>query len=245
MRRKSFGTIAMMPHGFYREEIIAAMAQSRAGQRRRARRQTARARGGVPIAGRRLTVQNLGMAHEFTDSYIRDAVRVFRMYKRLGEGALAQISDEELTIALDPESNSIAIIVKHMGGNMCSRWTDFLTTDGEKPDRNRDAEFRAPARTRVELMGQWDAGWKCVFDALAPLTDGDLGRTVVIRNQLHSVMQAVNRQLAHYCYHVGQIVFLSKHFASDHWTSLSVPRGKPAEINSRMQAGAPSKLPEK
>jgi Protein of unknown function (DUF1572) len=234
-----------MPHGFYREEIIAAMAQSRAGQRRRARSPAARSGGGAPIAGRRLAVQNLGMTHEFTDSYISDAARVFRMYKRLGERALAQISDEQLTIALDTESNSIAIIVKHMSGNMRSRWTDFLTTDGEKPDRNRDAEFRSPATTRVELMGQWDAGWKCVFDALAPLTDADLGGTVLIRNELHSVMQAVNRQLAHYCYHVGQIVFLAKHFASDHWTSLSVPRGKSAEIHSRMQAGAASKLPEK
>jgi Protein of unknown function (DUF1572) len=185
------------------------------------------------------------MAHEFTDSYITDAARVFRMYKRLGEGALAQISDEALTIALDSESNSIAIIVKHLTGNMRSRWTDFLTTDGEKPDRNRDAEFRSPATTRVELMAQWEAGWKCVFDALAPLTDADLGRTVSIRNQLHSVTQAVNRQLAHYSYHVGQIVFLAKHLASDHWTSLSIPRGKSREINSRMQAGEASKLPEK
>jgi Protein of unknown function (DUF1572) len=118
------------------------------------------------------------MAHEFTDSYITDAARVFRMYKRLGEGALEQISDEALTIALDSESNSIAVIVKHMTGNMRSRWTDFLTTDGEKPDRNRDTEFRSPATTRVELMAEWEAGWKCVFDALAPLTDADLGRTV-------------------------------------------------------------------
>lgn len=177
------------------------------------------------------------MAHEFTNSYIADAIRVFRMYKRLGEGALGQTPDEALTTALDSESNSIAIIVKHMAGNMRSRWTDFLTTDGEKADRHRDTEFESPAATRAELMGQWEVGWKCVFDALEPLTEADLGRTVLIRNEPHSVMQAVNRQLAHYSYHVGQIVFLAKHFASDHWTTLSVPRGKSAEINLRTEAG--------
>ena len=177
------------------------------------------------------------MAHEFTNSYMADAIRVFRMYKRLGEGALAQASDEALTAVLDSESNSIAIIVKHMAGNMRSRWTDFLTTDGEKANRLRDTEFESPAATRTDLMAQWDVGWKCVFDALEPLTEADLGRTVLIRNEPHSVMQAVNRQLAHYSYHVGQIVFLAKHFASDHWTTLSVPRGKSAEINLRAKAG--------
>ena len=177
------------------------------------------------------------MAHEFTNSYMADAIRVFRMYKRLGEGALAQTSDEALTSVLDSESNSIAIIVKHMAGNMRSRWTDFLTTDGEKANRHRDTEFESPAATRADLIAQWDVGWKCVFDALEPLTEADLGRTVLIRNEPHSVMQAVNRQLGHYSYHVGQMVFLAKHFASDHWMSLSVPRGKSAEINLRAQAG--------
>ena len=166
------------------------------------------------------------MAHEFTNSYMADAIRVFRMYKRLGEGALAQTSDEALTSVLDSESNSIAIIVKHMAGNMRSRWTDFLTTDGEKPDRHRDTEFESPAMTRAELSAQWEAGWKCMFDALAALSDTDLERTVEIRKQPHSVMQAINSQLTHYAYHVGQIVFLSKHFAAAQWTTLTMPRKK-------------------
>ena len=180
------------------------------------------------------------MAHEFTNSYMADAIRVFRMYKRLGEGAVAQTSDEALTAVLDSESNSIAIIVKHMAGNMRSRWTDFLTTDGEKANRHRDTEFESPAATRTDLIAQWDAGWKCVFDALEPLTEADLGRTVLIRNEPHSVMQAVNRQLAHYSYHVGQIVFLAKHLRSGEWKSLSIPRRKSAEFNSRVAAGEAS-----
>lgn len=147
-------------------------------------------------------------------------------YKRLAERAMAQAADEALTSALDAEGNSIAIIVKHMSGNMRSRWTNFLTTDGEKPDRNRDSEFEAPAATRAELMAQWEAGWKYVFDALGALTDADLGRTVLIRKEPHSVMQAINRQVAHYSYHAGQIVFLAKHFAADRWMSLSMPRKK-------------------
>jgi uncharacterized protein DUF1572 len=185
-----------------------------------------RARPRAPIAASRQRMQNAAVAHEFTDSYLADAVRVFQSYKRLGESAMAQIPDEALTIALDAESNSIAIIVKHMAGNMRSRWTDFLTTDGEKPSRNRDTEFESTAAARAELTAQWEAGWKCVFDALEPLSDVDLGRTVLIRNQPHSVMQAINRQLAHYSYHVGQIVFLAKHFAGEHWTALSMPRRK-------------------
>jgi hypothetical protein len=142
---------------------------------------------------------------------------------------MAQCPDEGLFILLDAESNSIAIIVKHMAGNMRSRWRDFLTTDGEKPDRNRDTEFEAPPKTRVELMEMWEGGWKYVFDALEPLTDADLTRTVMIRSEPHSVMQAINRQVAHYAHHVGQIVFLAKHFATKagkKWESLSVPRGQ-------------------
>ena len=165
-----------------------------------------------------------GMPHEFTTSYLQDSLSVFRGYKTLAERAMAQVSDDQLFAALDGEMNSIAIIVKHMAGNMRSRWTDFLTTDGEKPDRHRDSEFEEPAAGRQELMAQWERGWQCVFDAIGPLTDDDLGRTVTIRGEPHSVMQAINRQIAHYANHVGQIVLLGKHFASDNWQSLTIPR---------------------
>ncbi|HEV2387028.1 MAG TPA: DUF1572 domain-containing protein [Candidatus Acidoferrales bacterium] len=180
------------------------------------------------------------MAHEFTTSYLRDSLAVFRLYKRLAERALEQIPDDALFVTLDPESNSIAIIVKHMAGNMRSRWTDFLTSDGEKPDRNRDSEFEAPPATRAELMAMWEAGWRRVFDALEPLADADLARTVRIRTEPHSVMQAINRQIAHYSYHVGQIVYLAKHFGSANWKALTVPRRKSAEFNRRVAAGEAS-----
>ena len=136
--------------------------------------------------------------------------------------------------------NSIALIVKHMTGNMRSRWTDLLTTDGEKPDRNRDSEFVAPPATREELRAVWEDGWKYVFGALEPLTDADLGRTVTIRGEAHSVMQAINRQLAHYPYHCGQIVMLAKHFRGEHWKSLTVPKNKSAEFNKAVSSGEKS-----
>jgi hypothetical protein len=176
------------------------------------------------------------MTLEFTTSYIEDALAVFRYYKRLAERAMEQVTDEQLFVAIDQEANSIAVIVKHMTGNMRSRWTDFLTTDGEKPDRDRDSEFVGPPSTRQELMAAWEDGWNRVFSAIEPLTDADLGRTVTIRGEAHSVMQAINRQLAHYPHHVGQIVFLAKHFAGDHWQSLSVPRNKSAEFNRKVAA---------
>ena len=168
------------------------------------------------------------MAHEFTTSYLKDSVDLFHYYKRLGDRAIEQAPDEALFATLDPESNSIAIIVKHMTGNMHSRWTDFLTADGEKPDRNRDAEFEAPPETRAEMMALWESNWKLVFDALATLVETDLSRTVRIRGEAHSVMQAINRQIGHYAYHVGQIVYLAKHFAGSKWNSLTVPRHKSA-----------------
>ena len=180
------------------------------------------------------------MALEFTTSYIHDSLALFRMYKRLGEGAMAQVGDGDLFVELAPEANSIAIVVKHMAGNMRSRWTDFLTSDGEKPDRNRDSEFVDPPATRAALIEMWEAGWAIVFQALEPLTDEDLGRTVLIRGEAHSVMQAINRQVAHYSYHVGQMVLLAKHFASDRWQSLSVPRNKSAEFNRKVTAGEAS-----
>jgi hypothetical protein len=164
------------------------------------------------------------MAVEFTTSHLKDSIALFRYYKNLAERAMAQAQSEHLFAALDPEMNSVAIIVKHMVGNMRSRWTDFLTTDGEKPDRNRDSEFVEPAATREALLAQWEDGWRVVFGALESLTENDLGRTVTIRGESHSVTQAINRQIAHYAYHCGQIVLLVKHFEHANWRSLTIPR---------------------
>lgn len=180
------------------------------------------------------------MALKFTTSYIEDALAVFHQYKQLGERAMQQVNDEQLFALLDDESNSIAIIVKHMTGNMRSRWTDFLTTDGEKPTRNRDSEFVDPPATREALLRDWEEGWGLVFRAIEPLTDSDLTRTITIRGEAHSVMQAINRQLAHYPQHVGQIVLLAKHYAGERWQSLSVPRNKSAEFNHKVAAGEAS-----
>lgn len=180
------------------------------------------------------------MTLEFTTSYVEDALAIFRQYKLLGEKAMAQVADEQLFATLDEEANSIAIIVKHMTGNMRSRWTDFLTSDGEKPTRNRDSEFVDPPATRDALIREWEAGWAKVFAAIEPLTDADLGRTVTIRGEAHSVMQAINRQLSHYPMHVGQIIFLAKHYAGAGWKTLSVPRNRSAEFNRKVAAGEAS-----
>ena len=180
------------------------------------------------------------MALEFTTSYLQDSLALFRYYKRLAERAMEQITDEQFLVPLDREANSIAIIVKHLAGNMRSRWTDFLTTDGEKSSRDRDREFVDPPSTRQDLLAAWEDGWNLLFAALEPLTDADLTRTVTIRGEAHSVMQAINRQLAHYPHHVGQIVLLAKHFACDHWQSLSVPRNQSAEVNRKVAAGEAS-----
>lgn len=185
-------------------------------------------------------MQNHDMALEFTTSYLKDSTTLLRYYKMLGERAMAQASDADLLTALDAESNSIAIIVKHLAGNMISRWTDFLTADGEKPGRDRDAEFVAPPQTRAEILAMWESAWKVVFDSLALLAEEDMGRTIRIRGEAHSVMQAINRQVAHYAYHIGQMVFIAKHLASDRWTSLSIPRGKSADFNSRVASGKAS-----
>ena len=180
------------------------------------------------------------MALEFTTSYIKDATDVFRMYKRLGDRAMEQVPDDALFAALDAESNSIAIIVKHVAGNMRSRWTDFLTSDGEKPDRNRDSEFEAAPKTRAELMELWESSWKILFGSLAILTDADLTRTITIRGEAHSVMQAINRNITHTAYHAGQIVFLAKHFAGSKWTALTIPRGKSGQFNAKVTSGKAS-----
>lgn len=174
------------------------------------------------------------MAHELTTSYVRDSLSLFRHYKNLAERAMEQVSDEQLVAALDGEMNSIAIIVKHLVGNMRSRWIDFLTSDGEKPDRKRDTEFENPPATRAALMNLWEEGWRCVFTALEPLSDTDMERTVEIRGEPHSVMQAIHRQIAHYAYHCGQIVFLAKHLQAKHWKALTVPRGRSEEFNQRV-----------
>jgi uncharacterized damage-inducible protein DinB len=176
------------------------------------------------------------MAHELTTSYLRDSLSLFRYYKKLSERAMEQVADEQLSAVLDGEMNSIALIVKHMTGNMRSRWTDFLNSDGEKPDRKRDTEFENPPATRAALMKLWEEGWHCLFSALESLSDADLDRTVEIRGEPHSVMQAINRQIAHYAYHCGQIVFLAKHLQSERWKSLSVPRGKSEVFNQKVAA---------
>jgi hypothetical protein len=180
------------------------------------------------------------MAHQFSTSYVEDSIGVFQYYKKLAERAMAQCPDGGLFTVLDAESNSIGIIVKRMSGNMRSRWTDFLTSDGEKPDRNRDTEFEAPPTTRAELMEMWERGWKLLLGALELLSDTDLTRTITIRTEPHSVMQAINRQVAHYSYHVGQIVHLARHFAGDKWQSLTIPKKKSAEFNRQVAAGEKS-----
>jgi hypothetical protein len=168
------------------------------------------------------------MASDLATHYLDEAHRQMRGHKRLAEGAMAQLKDNELFIALDPDANSIAVIVKHMAGNMRSRFTDFLTSDGEKPDRHRDQEFALdPATTtRADLTKWWEDGWARVFAAIEGLKPDDVRRNVTIRGESHTVMQAINRQIAHYAYHTGQIVFMAKHIRSGKWKTLSIPRGK-------------------
>jgi hypothetical protein len=182
----------------------------------------------------------VSVALKFTTDYFEDSLSLFRYYKKLGERAMAQVGDEQLLAVLDPEMNSISQIVKHLAGNMRSRWSDFLTRDGEKPDRHRDSEFEEPPATREALMKMWEAGWNCLFSALEPLGPADAGRKVTIRGEAHSVMQAINRQLAHYAYHVGQIVFLAKHLQHTGWKSLSIPRKQSDTFNQRVSAGEAS-----
>ncbi|MEO8025225.1 MAG: DUF1572 domain-containing protein [Bryobacteraceae bacterium] len=177
------------------------------------------------------------MAHQFSNSYVSDSLSIFRMYKRLADRAMEQCTDEQLYELIDSEANSIAVIVKHMAGNMRSRWTAFLTSDGEKPDRNRDSEFEDPPAGRADLMALWESGWASLFSALEPLTDNDLSRTITIRGEPHSVMQAINRQVAHYSMHTGQIVMLAKHFQGTEWKTLTVPKGKSEDFNNRVLAG--------
>jgi hypothetical protein len=196
----------------------------------------------VNVALQIMRTQNGLMAHQFSTSCLQDSIELFRYYKKLADRAIAQCPDQGLFATLDGESNSIALVVKHMTGNMRSRWTDFLTSDGEKPDRNRDSEFEEPPATREELLAMWERGWGYLFGALEPLVDADLGRSVAIRTEPHSVMQAIHRQIAHYSYHIGQIAFLAKHHAAvaGNWSALTIPRKKSADFNARVSSGQAS-----
>ena len=168
---------------------------------------------------------------EIIKNYHSDAVKSFRNYKKMAERAIEQVSDEEFFALIGAEANSIAVIVKHIAGNALSRWTDFLTSDGEKDFRNRDIEFELIDDTRESLMEFWERGWLALFDNLEPLTVDDFSRTITIRGEPHTVVEAVNRQMTHYAYHIGQIVLLAKHFKSAEWKTLSVPKNKSAEFN--------------
>ncbi len=171
------------------------------------------------------------MTEQIIENYLKDALASFRNYKKMAERAMEQVSDDEFFRAIDKESNSIAVIVKHIAGNQRSRWTDFLTSDGEKAKRNRDTEFEMFDETRASLMEFWETGWQTLFSAIEPLTPEDFSRFVTIRSEPHTIIEAINRQLTHYAYHVGQITFLAKHFRSTEWKTLSVPRGQSAEFN--------------
>ena len=164
--------------------------------------------------------------------YLNSAIKQFEYYKQLGEKTIEQVTEEQLFWQFNAESNSIAIIVKHLWGNMLSRWTDFLTTDGEKETRNRDAEFENDITTKNELLQKWNEGWTCFLDALNSLTVDDLDKTIYIRNMGHTVAEAINRQLAHYPYHIGQIVFIGKMICNQNWTSLSIPKGSSVAYNT-------------
>ena len=166
------------------------------------------------------------------ENYKADTLQSFRNYKKLAERALEQVSDDDFFRQIDPESNSVATIVKHIAGNLHSRWRDFLTTDGEKPDRCRDGEFIAfDNDSRESLMQFWETGWQTLFDAIEPISPTDFDKTVTIRGEPHTVVEAINRQLTHYPMHIGQLILLAKHFRSAEWKTLSVPRNRSGEFN--------------
>jgi hypothetical protein len=178
------------------------------------------------------------MSETVIQHYLEDALSSFRAYKKLAEKAVDQLQDAEYFAMLDEESNSVAVIMKHLAGNMLSRWTDFLHSDGEKPDRNRDLEFVIdPQTSRADLMAYWQRGWQCLFAALEPLRPEDFDKKVLIRGEEHTIIQAIDRQMTHYAYHVGQIVFLAKHFRATDWKSLSIPRNRSAEFNRYLGQG--------
>ena len=172
------------------------------------------------------------MFEKIAENFLRESVAAFENYKKLAEKAFEQVSDEEFFRSIDEEANSVAVLAKHLGGNLRSRWTRFLTTDGEKPDRDRDSEFLTERDTRQKLMEFWEDGWRALFDTLESLSAEDLSRTVKIRGEDFTVVKAVNRALAHAAYHIGQIVLLAKHFRSAEWQSLSIPKNKSADFNA-------------
>jgi hypothetical protein len=175
------------------------------------------------------------MSNEVAGLFLDEAVKTFRSQKALADKAFAQVKDEEFFVSLDEESNSIAVIIQHLAGNMLSRWTDFLTTDGEKPDRNRDMEFVLTRdTTRAQLLARWEEGWTCAFNAIESLRPEDVAGRVLIRGEEHTVLKAILRQTSHYAQHVGQIILLAKHFRSGEWKSLSIPRNRSADFNARM-----------
>jgi hypothetical protein len=166
----------------------------------------------------------------FRTAYLHDLARTFRHYKSLGDGAIAQVSDDNLHALVDPDANSVAIVITHIAGNLRSRFTDFLTSDGEKPGRNRDGEFAMPARpSRAELLAAWSDAFAIALASIESLRPEDLDRTIYVRQEAFLVVEALNRSVSHTAYHVGQIVLLAKHFAGPHWTTLSIPKGKSAE----------------
>ena len=174
------------------------------------------------------------------DTYLNSAKKEFKRYKMLGEKTFVQLKDEDLFWQYNKESNSIAMIVKHMLGNMLSRWTDFLTSDGEKPWRDRETEFENDIKSREELLNKWNVGWDCLFNTLDSIKEDDWQKDIYIRNEQHSVVEAINRQLAHYPYHIGQIVFIGKMIAGKDWISPSIPKGKSAAFNDE-KFGKPGK----
>jgi len=190
------------------------------------------------------------MSDDASQHYLENVITEFRLLKKQADRAMRQLNAEQFFVTIDSESNSVAMLVKHLAGNMRSRWTDFLTADGEKPDRFRDQEFIIdPGTTRDDVMSWWEQGWECLFGALEPLAPEDVIRKVIIRREAHTVIQAINRQLTHYASHVGQIVFLAKHLKSSEWITLSVPRGQSEQFNQRhferlrREAGNPNPLP--
>jgi hypothetical protein len=170
---------------------------------------------------------------KFTANYLASVNKLFRYYKKLGDGALAQLPDDKINWEIAPNSNSVAVIVKHLKGNMLSRWTNFLSSDGEKQSRNRDDEFEDTIRTKTELLAVWEQGWHCLFTAIDPLQSSDFEQLVYIRNEGHTITEALNRQLGHYAYHVGQIVFLVKAIVGNQWQSLSIPKGQSQVFNTK------------
>ena len=172
------------------------------------------------------------MFEQIAENYLQDVLQAFEGQKKLAEKSFEQISDEEFFATIDDEANSIAAIAKHLGGNLRSRWTDFLTTDGEKPDRNRDSEFLTKSDTRESLVEHWKNGWQALFSTLEALAPEDLGKNVKIRGEDYTVVRALNRSLAHTAQHVGQIILLAKHFRAGEWKTLSIPKNKSAEFNS-------------